>query len=592
MPLKSIREMTHWERRIRSISSRSFITVLILVLTLGVVSTVFAFYLQSSNLKRECKTETWHLAHDCVLTMETEREKVEQKCREILNIYDSTPPKERGKGTGKAYQAKFKNTIDGDFKHIQQVMRKVQAENNDAVAAYIAALDEEKKRMIFLVDSDPKDTFCYPGYWDTYNDEIIGTFIYGSKPSKIDSMLGLDRPLPAVMVDVEKYGYRCTAAEPLFKQGKYHVMVFYDFSMEKVRSAGKKFLLQYVGILLIVLLLAGSLYVWRIRKTTVNPINQLAAAAESYSKDRQNHVSGGGHFENLDINTGDEIENLALTMKDMEKDLENYVDNLTRITAEKQRINTELDVASKIQEGMLPNIFPAFPDRSEFDIYGSMKTAKEVGGDFFDYFLVDDDHLVMIMADVSGKGIPAALFMMGSKIMLNNYAKMSGNSPAKILEAVNDQLCANNSADMFVTVWLGILEISTGKLKAANAGHEYPVIRSQSMGDGNGQAFGLYKEKNGFVLGGMEGLKYSEYEIQLQPGDIVFQYTDGVTEAIDKDNNMFGTDRLVNALNETEVEDVHLVISEINDAIDEFICGEPQFDDITMMCMKYYGKQK
>ena len=538
MPLKSIREMTHWEKRMRSISARSFLTILSLVLILGIVSTLFAFYLQSSNLTRECRTATWNLAHDGVLTMEPDRVWIQKKCDRILDIYDSIPEKEKGDGTGEAYLARYEDTIDDQFHEIQQIMRDVQAQNDDAVAAYIAALDEETGRMIFLIDSDPKKSFCRPGYWDTYTEDIISTFIFGSRPSAVDSTLGLDRSIPAVMINMEKYGYRCTAAEPLYMKGNYHVMVFYDTDMSQVVRASARFMLQYVAILLIILVIASVVYVRRTRRIIVAPINQLATAAAAYSKGRQNKDTAGGYFDDLDIRTGDEIENLALTMKDMEQDLENYVNDLTRITAEKQRITTELDVASQIQEGMLPNIFPAFPDRSEFSIYGSMDTAKEVGGDFFDYFLVDDDHLVMVMADVSGKGIPAALFMMGSKIMLNNYAKMAGNSPAKILESVNNQLCDNNSAGMFVTVWLGILEISSGRLKAANAGHEYPVIRQKGIGDGGEPAFGLYKDKHGFVLGGMEGMKYTEYEIQLEPGDIVFQYTDGVTEATDPDDQM------------------------------------------------------
>ena len=198
---------------------------------------------------------------------------------------------------------------------------------------------------------------------------------------------------------------------------------------------------------------------------------------------------------------------------------------MTRVTAEKERIGTELALATRIQADMLPNIFPAFPDRTDFDIYATMDPAKEVGGDFYDFFLIDDDHLCMVMADVSGKGVPAALFMMASKIILRNNAMM-GKSPAKILGPTN-AICSNNQEEMFVTVWLGILEISTGKLTAANAGHEYPVMKRP---DGR---FELLKDKHGFVVGGMEGVKYKDYELQLEPGAKLFLYTDGVPEATD-----------------------------------------------------------
>ena len=243
---------------------------------------------------------------------------------------------------------------------------------------------------------------------------------------------------------------------------------------------------------------------------------------------------------------------------------------------------TELNTAAQIQESMIPSIFPAFPSLKEFDLYGSMDPAKEVGGDFYDFFLVDDDHLCMVMADVSGKGVPAALFMMASKIILSNNAKM-GKSPSKILEDSNDTICATNKNDMFVTVWIGILEISTGKLTAANAGHEYPAIR---IGDSD---FELYKDKHGLVVGGMEGLKYKEYEIQLTPGSKVFLYTDGVPEATSKDIELFGTDRMIVALNQNPAADPKEILSNVRASVDEFVGGAEQFDDLTMLCLEYKG---
>ena len=244
----------------------------------------------------------------------------------------------------------------------------------------------------------------------------------------------------------------------------------------------------------------------------------------------------------------------------------------------------DLAMATAIQENSIPHIFPAFPERKEFDLFASMDTAKEVGGDFYDYFLIDDDHLAMVMADVSGKGVPAALFMMASKIMIGNVAKMGAESPARILEVVNDQICENNTEEMFVTVWLGILEISTGKLTAANAGHEYPAIRHK-----NGE-FELYKDKHGFVVGGMAGMKYKDYEIMLEPGDAVFQYTDGVTEATNAAEELFGADRLIGALNMEEGANPERIVKNVSTAIDEFVGEAPQFDDVTMICLEYKGE--
>ena len=244
---------------------------------------------------------------------------------------------------------------------------------------------------------------------------------------------------------------------------------------------------------------------------------------------------------------------------------------------------TELHTATRIQEAMLPNSFPAFPDQSAFELYASMDPAKEVGGDFYDYFLVDDDHLGIVMADVSGKGVPAALFMMASKILLQTSA-MLGGAPAEILTKTNETICANNQAEMFVTVWLGILEISTGKLTAANAGHEYPVLQSTSGGP-----FELLKDKHGFVIGGMPGMKYREYELQLMPGTKLFLYTDGVPEATDAGGNMFGTERMLAALNEKTDGTPAQVLHHVRTCVDDFVKDAQQFDDLTMLCLEYKG---
>ncbi len=233
---------------------------------------------------------------------------------------------------------------------------------------------------------------------------------------------------------------------------------------------------------------------------------------------------------------------------------------------------------------MLPNIFPPFPERREFDIYATMDPAKEVGGDFYDFFLVDDDHLGLVIADVSGKGVPAALFMMASKIILANNAKM-GKSPAQVLTDVNAAICANNREQMFVTVWMGLLEISTGSLTAANAGHEYPAVK---QADGS---FELLKDPHGFVVGGMEDAQYKEYELQLEPGAKLFVYTDGVPEATNAENELFGTDRMVTALNENASAEPKELLKSMRKAVDGFVKEAEQFDDLTMLCVEYRGNK-
>lgn len=265
--------------------------------------------------------------------------------------------------------------------------------------------------------------------------------------------------------------------------------------------------------------------------------------------------------------------------------VQNQNEKYAKQMLDNSRIETELTMASAIQSDMLPSIYPAFPERSEFDIYASMNSAKEVGGDFYDFFLVDDDHLCMVMADVSGKGVPAALFMMATKIILANNA-MLGKSPSQILTDTNAAICSNNREEMFVTVWLGILELSTGKLKAANAGHEYPAILQAD------KKFELMKDKHGFVIGGIEDMKYKEYEVMMRPGSKLFLYTDGVPEATSSAKELFGTDRMLDALNQVINASPEDILKHVRHSVDGFVKEAEQFDDLTMLCLEYKGPQK
>lgn len=289
-------------------------------------------------------------------------------------------------------------------------------------------------------------------------------------------------------------------------------------------------------------------------------------------------ISEGNLEHRAKIIQDDEIGELANAFNNMSASLQEYIKNLSSVMAEKERIGAELNVATQIQADMLPSIFPAFPEREEFDIYATMQPAKEVGGDFYDFFLIDDDHLAVVIADVSGKGVPAALFMVIAKTLLKNRAQM-GDSPAKVLEVVNNQLCENNKAEMFVTVWFGVMQISTGKIVAANAGHEKPIIRKA---DGE---FEIFKDKHGFVMGGMEGMKYKEYELEIEKGGCLFVYTDGVPEATSSDSELFGMERLVQVLNEEKDAPLPDILKSVKGSIDKFVKDAPQFDDITMLAL-------
>ena len=376
----------------------------------------------------------------------------------------------------------------------------------------------------------------------------------------------------------------------------------------------------YQAILVVLALFMLLTYVLR-------PLRTVQQNIRLYKNTKDSRTVAG----NLEqIHSHNEIEELAEDVTDLTQEIDEYTKRIASITKEKERIGTELHLARRIQKSALPSVFPPFPEHKEFDIYATMQPAREVGGDFFDFQMIDDDHLFLTIADVSGKGIPAALFMMITKTMLANVAKY-GRTPAEILQRTNEAICANNKEEMFVTVWLGILELSTGKLTAANAGHEYPVIRHK------GGRFEVLKDKHGIVLGAMEGLTYSDYEITLEPGACLFVYTDGIPEATNGDNTLFGMERMVEALNSmgneshatrnngtenSEAENVSAenngsgsagtenadtdngdpgssgadkpedVLDAVRTAVEAFVQDAPQFDDMTMMCLTYAGPEK
>ncbi len=341
------------------------------------------------------------------------------------------------------------------------------------------------------------------------------------------------------------------------------------------RQGAKRSALMMIILTAVILILAVTAALL-MAKRTVRPLESMTRRIQSLSGNDQ-------RFEmEKSYRTGDEIEILAESFANLSKRTQNYIGQITEITAEKERISTELSLATRIQADMLPNIFPAFPERPEFDVFASMDPAKEVGGDFYDFFLIDDRHLGLVIADVSGKGIPAALFMMGSKILVQNCA-MAGRSPADVLEMVNNQICENNREEMFVTVWLGILDTVTGQIRAANAGHEYPVVQHE---DGR---FELMKDRHGLVIGAMEGMKYREYEFTLTPGSRLFVYTDGVPEATNAKNELFGTERMLDALNLAPEESPQLILQNVRKAVDEFVQDAEQFDDLTMLCLLFNG---
>ncbi len=330
-----------------------------------------------------------------------------------------------------------------------------------------------------------------------------------------------------------------------------------------------------VGVLLLsALILAGVLFFTELRSRKITePITRLTKEVGIIGQGNLNHV--------VEMHTGDELETLGNAFNQMTKSLSEYMEHLAEVTADRERIATELNVASTIQSSMLPCIFPAFPDQKDFDIYADMHPAKAVGGDFYDFFKTDENHLWVVIADVSGKGVPAALFMVIAKTMLKNYAGF-GASPAEVLSIVNDRLCENNEADMFVTVFMGVFEISSGIFTFSNAGHNYPLLYRKQKG------FDWLKTRPDFVIAGMEGIPFGDHTVEMKPGDRLFLYTDGVTEALNRKEELYGDDRLMETLNRPETAAMSLdeLVAYMKADIASFADGAEQADDITMLVME------
>ncbi|MBQ2929659.1 MAG: SpoIIE family protein phosphatase [Clostridia bacterium] len=269
---------------------------------------------------------------------------------------------------------------------------------------------------------------------------------------------------------------------------------------------------------------------------------------------------------------------------DLSNDINTTVDTLKRYIADAAaRIDAELAFAKAIQHSALPSVFSPYPGRKEFDIHAAMFTAKEVGGDFYDFYFVDEDTLAFLVADVSGKGIPAAMFMMQSKTLLKSFAE-SGMPIEQVFTTANEKLCEGNDAGMFVTAWMGLLNVKTGLVTFANAGHNPPLVR---QADGS---FAFHKTRAGFVLAGMEGIRYRKFELQLAPGDTICLYTDGVTEATNAEEQLYGDERLQNLLNRQQGASAQAICEAIKADVDAFVGEAEQFDDITLLCLTWHGQ--
>ena len=547
-----------------SLGIKSVIIICSMVAILGAVLGTITAIVFDRTIDTEFESKVTDLAHTTAVSLNGDNVKLLRD--EIVEIYEAQEEKVGSDGMGTpAHEKYIANFMPlKETKEYQEEVEKLQklAGANEVESVYI--LYAYPKDKITLYVADGSEVANDPGDFDPLYEVNYGVLE--------DPTIGF----PAYITNTPEYGWLVSAAYPIYtSDGEVAAFGCVDISMNAIKAESRAFSIMLFVITIAIALVLTAIYILAIKRAVVSPINKLADAATSYVKN-----DNGTAFKDIEITTGDEIESLSDAMKKMEQDIKDYIENLTAVTAEKERIGAELNVATQIQADMLPRIFPTFTDKKEYELFASMDPAKEVGGDFYDFFIIDDTHLGLVVADVSGKGVPAALFMVIAKTLIKNRAMMGG-TPGEVLAYANDQLCEGNDAELFVTVWFAIIDVTTGKGIAANAGHEHPAIRRA------GGEFELSIYKHSVAVATMEGIKFREHEFELGHGDTLFCYTDGVTEATDAHNVLFGNDRLLEALNKDPDADTEQICKNVKESINEFVGEAPQFDDITMLCVKF-----
>ncbi len=482
-----------------------------------------------------------------------------------------------------AYARGASNYIDGD--KVVEYAKTLQTDDYYYdIQHFFTSLLNESDMLYYYVFVPYEEDLIY--IWDGANEEqsLLGDreeYMNDYSHNAVKTEFVKDPPQKLYETKSEVYGHIATAYYPIYDSaGDPVAVVGVDLAVSGINKTLNSFISIIIISVFAVSILGGVILYFFIRHGIVRPLATLNKAVKET-------VTGLDQVDevNLDIHTGDELEELSGSFSVMFQDLQDYIERLSKVTAEKERIGAELNVATAIQMDMLPKMFPAFPERDEFDIYAAMDPAKEVGGDFYDFFLIDDDHLGLVIADVSGKGVPAALFMVIAKTLIKNRTQMGG-SPSEILADVNKQLCEGNDTGMFVTVWLAIVDINSGNVISVNAGHEHPVIARGK------KTYELDQYHHSSVVAAFSEMKYREHVFTLNPGDRLFVYTDGVPEAVNSAEEQYGTERMLAVMNADPNLSPKEMIHAIRNDINEFVGTASQFDDITMLCLDYNGVRK
>lgn len=493
----------------------------------------------------------------------------------LMETYRSVPEEIRSDPGSDAYKAYFAGFTHSNF--YNQFLNRLESlsRNTRMQDLFLAVPDRETSSMVYLADYYENDLYPQqlPGYYVDLNDSELAAF-----NEENGKEVFFERNRAGSLT----YNVQCLAINADSGQTICYAVVAMPHIIVTISST--LFFVIYVILCVLVFFFVMIFARRRMKKRLITPVSDISAAAERYVQEKKGNAGKPTDcFSKLDIHTGDELEELSSILTEMEQDIAVYEEDLARAAEEKGQIHAEMSLATSIQTKMLPDPHTVFPDRRDFSIAATMCPAKEVGGDFYDCFLIDGDHLGLVIADVSGKGFPAALLMMAAKIVISNFAAL-GFPPEEVLAKSNAWLCNSNATDMFVTAWFGILDLATGVVTAANAGHEFPVI-----GSAEGH-YELLHDAHGLVLGAMEGRTYRPYTLKMEPGSTLYLYTDGVPEATNAENALYGTGRLEQVLNRAGTADPETLCARVREDIDAFVMDAPQFDDMTMLCVRYHGR--
>ena len=554
------------KKKFVSLRTRAFREILAGSMILLLAGIAAGLLLHTYTSLRHYKDEAQHLL-DTIMALEDDAY-IEKIFRETKEIYENLPEDVRQDQMSDAFFDAFKYLVDDDYLDARDILVKFREETKQR-NMFLMFLDKEHEAVVYVVDGDEDEWAYLPGQWtkaDVAATEAIA-----------------DSSWRLAITHQDAYGWIGSDAEPIYAQdGELIGYAVADMDLNDFRKNMLGFLMILVPVAVIIVVLYALLFSGLLKKHIIEHLVSMAAAAREYTQ--MDKVELGEEtssvFEPLGIETNDELEDLWKSMTVMEADVKESIIRLREITAVKERLDAELAIASSIQMGLLPD---KFPDSTEYDLFASMDPAKEVGGDLYDFFMIDDTHLALVIADVSGKGISAALFMVVAKTLIRNLAEQEAQDPAQIFALVNRKLMEVNRARLFVTAWLGILDLESGRVAYVDAGHEYPAIRKA------GGKFVLFPDKHSVPLAALRKAVFKSDEFMLERGDTLFVYTDGVPEANNEAGQLMGTDRMLEILNRMPDASPREVIENVQSGMAEYVKTAEQFDDTTMLCIRLNG---